>query len=348
VDADRRKVEAGRRDGVRVDDRPPLAADFVPFEEWSPPPGVPVLLCTKCYDNAAVLARRPDPAWLVPIQNGFDPDQDRYGHGLEGIASFVSECPKDRPHTRITRAGELHVGGRFHLSPGPSPKRGGEQAGGPFPPRSDDSRPLAPPSFLGKGVGGLGSGLFRTLEVPSIEPIKYAKLMYNAAISPVAAAAGIDNGQLLSAPTARRLFFALIQENYQILTAAGVPLGKVGPFRPRTVSWILRRKWLAGLMAKAFEPSLRGTYCSMAGDIERGRTEMDNYNGHLIRLAERTETPCPLNRGVFDLVTRMAAEGVKPHLGALEEVEAVQAHPWPRVGFGQLHSQAGCRSHQKG
>ena len=56
-------------------------------------------------------------------------------------------------------------------------------------------------------------------------------------------------------------------------------------------------------MAKFFEPSLRGTYCSMAGEIQKGRTEIDNYNGHLIRLAEQTGTPCPLNRAVYDLVT---------------------------------------------
>jgi 2-dehydropantoate 2-reductase len=59
------------------------------------------------------------------------------------------------------------------------------------------------------------------------------------------------------------------------------------------------------VMAKFFEPSLRGTYCSMAGEIQKGRTEIDNYNGHLIRLAEQTGTPCPLNRAMFDLVVAM-------------------------------------------
>ena len=35
---------------------------------------------------------------------------DAFGHAFEGIASFVSECAPDRPHTRITRQGELHLG----------------------------------------------------------------------------------------------------------------------------------------------------------------------------------------------------------------------------------------------
>jgi 2-dehydropantoate 2-reductase len=139
----------------------------------------------------------------------------------------------------------------------------------------------------------------------------------------LAAAAGIDNGQLLSVPAARKLFFALLQENHRILATAGVELGKVGPFHPRTVAWILRRRWLAGMMAKFFEPSLRGTYCSMAGEIQKGRTELDNYNGHLIRLADRTGTPCPLNRRVFEMVAMMTADRSTPRREVLDELGAL-------------------------
>ena len=158
------------------------------------------------------------------------------------------------------------------------------------------------------------------IDVPAIEPFKYAKLMYNAAISPLAAAAGIDNGKLLSVPAARRLFFALLQENYRILTAAGVELGKVGPFAPRTVAWILRRRWLAGLMARAFEPSLRGTYCSMAGEVQKGRTELDNYTGHLLQLADEAGQPAPLNRAVYELVARMTAERAMPRVEVIDKL----------------------------
>ena len=297
VEANGAKVDAGNRDGVRVDDRPPLAARFVPFADWQPSPAADVILCVKCYDNPAVLAKLPADARLVPIQNGFDPLLDAFGHDWEGIASFVSECEPDRPHTRITRPGRLHIGGR-------SPDRPLGRPGANWPAFPDAGR----------------AERVRVVRVPVIGPYKHAKLMYNAAISPLAAAAGIDNGQLLSVPAARRLFFGLLQENYAILSAAGVELGKVGPFHPRTVAWILRRKWLAGMMAKAFEPSLRGTYCSMAGEIQKGRTEIDHYNGHLLRLAEKTGTPAPLNRAVYDLVTRMTAERATPRLDVLGEL----------------------------
>jgi 2-dehydropantoate 2-reductase len=76
-------------------------------------------------------------------------------------------------------------------------------------------------------------------------------------------------------------------------------------------------------MAKFFEPSLRGTYCSMAGEIQKGRTEIGNYNGHLIRLAEQCRVACPLNRAVYELVTRMTAERATPRREVLEELDAI-------------------------
>ena len=156
--------------------------------------------------------------------------------------------------------------------------------------------------------------------VENILPYKYTKLMYNAAISPLTSVAGIDNGQLLRHPWARSLFFALLRENHAILERADIALGKVGPFHPGTVAAILRRSWFAHALAWAFYPSLRGTYCSMSGDLPAGRTEIDYYNGHLLELAG--DAPCPLNRRVYALVKRMERQRLAPHLGILKELNA--------------------------
>jgi 2-dehydropantoate 2-reductase len=142
--------------------------------------------------------------------------------------------------------------------------------------------------------------------------------MYNAAIGPLAAAAGLDNGQLLSLPRARQLFFALLRENYEILLGAGISLGKIGPFHPRTVNRILRHKMVARALAWAFYPSLRGTYCSMHADLPAGRTEIEYYNGYLIRLAQNT--PCRVNQLVYELIKRMESERLVPSLERLDEL----------------------------
>jgi 2-dehydropantoate 2-reductase len=319
VEADAGKIAWGRQHGVQVDHRPALPAVFLHFDEWQPLAGALVVLCTKCYDNATVLSRLPAQCHLIPIQNGFDPLLDAQGHALEGIASFVSECLPQRTHTRITRRGRLHLGLR-RTRPGQSTEAMARRVG-----TTDqmarrvgatDQRLCA---WLGETLGA--AGLFAVEAVPNVLPYKYTKLMYNAAISPLAAAAGLDNGQLLGVPGARRLFFALLKENYAILCRAGIALARIGPFHPDTVQRILRCGLLATGMAWAFYPTLRGSYCSMAGDLPRGRTEIEYFNGHLLELAGTG--PCPLNRAVYDLVKRLEQNPTLPNPRVLDELSLV-------------------------
>lgn len=286
VEAHPGKLEEGRQKGVTVVGHGTQPIPFVAFDDWVPPDEGFILLCTKTYDNPDVLARLPENAFLVPVQNGFDPELDRRNHAGEGIASFVSECERDRPVTRITRPGSLHMGGRRAIT--------NEER--------IELESLA--TALGK------ANLFPVEFVDNVLPYKATKLMYNSAISPLAAAAGVDNGELLTDPLAKKLFFGILRENYAILQHAHVPLARIGPFHPDTVSVILSVPGLPAFMALFFRPSLRGTYCSMAPDIPIGRTEIEAYNGHLIRLAG--DFPCPLNRAAFDLVEKMTREGLQP------------------------------------
>ena len=300
VDADTAKIDWGRRRGAIVDRLPPQPAAFVAFADWQPTPDSTVLLCTKCYDNAAVLERIPASVHLIPIQNGFDPLLHARGHAVEGIASFVSECRLHQTHTCITRAGRLHFGYR-----GPA----------------IGARPEIPACIQAlSSQRRLAGGRIRVERVEDILPYKYTKLMYNAAISPLASAAGLDNGELLRRPRLRALFFDLLRENHAILCRAGILLGKVGPLHPSTVAAILRRPWIANALAWAFYPGLRGTYCSMSGDLPAGRTEIDYYNGHLLELAG--DGPCPLNRLVYALIQRMERQRLTPHPASLEPLAA--------------------------
>jgi 2-dehydropantoate 2-reductase len=288
------KVAWGREHGVAVDRRPPVSVPIVAFADWRPPNGCIVLLCAKCYDNADILARLPEAVHLVPIQNGFDSALEARPPRVEGIASFVSECRPGRTHTRITRQGRLHLG-----------------INGPA-----SARLLELASTL---AGYLRHAPFRVLLVEDVRPFKYSKLMYNAALCPLAAAGGLDNAQVLLRPRVRELFFELLRENHSILTRAGVTLGKVGPLPTDMVARILARPWLARPLAWIFARTLRGSYCSMADDLPAGRTEVENYNGRLIQLAGH-HTPCPLNRLVVALIGRMVARHLPPHPDRLNEL----------------------------
>lgn len=315
IDADPDKVFWGRENGVCVDVRPALPAQFLHFADWTPNSDSVVLLCTKCYDNAVVLDRLVQAKGglmppVIPIQNGFDRNLEARCEGLEGIASFVSECCPKRTHTRITRKGRLHLGYHSHKQNGTDQQPGSNN--------KQDRLPLLASCFLPLASRLNRCAPFRLTLVPDILPYKYTKLMYNAAISPLAAAAGLDNGQLLSVPRARRLFFALLKENYAILHQAGVPLGKIGLFHPDTVSRILAKPRIAHALAWAFYPSLRGTYCSMAGDLHAGRTEIDYYNLRLIELAG--SQPCPMNLGVYRLIKQMERERLPAGLDRLDKL----------------------------
>jgi 2-dehydropantoate 2-reductase len=290
------KLEWGRRNGVIVDEKPPRPATFVHFTEWHPSSSDLILLCTKCYDNRAVIERVPSSAELIPIQNGFDSDLvDRVQ--VEAIASFVTECIPGRTQTRITRPGDLHIG--FQTSA--------------------EGRTL--PARVEAVIKTLERhGDFTVRRVAEVLPYKYTKLMYNAAISPLAAIAGLDNGQLLTIAQARKLFFGLLRENYRILKSAGAALERIGPFHPDMVDRLLRLPLVARLLAIPFAKTLRGTYCSMAGDLPDGPTELDYYNGYLIALAG--DRDIPLNRAVYELAQRVEREGLDPGRSWLEELFA--------------------------
>ncbi|NIM94950.1 MAG: ketopantoate reductase family protein [Anaerolineales bacterium] len=296
IEVDATKLEWGSKNGVAVDDKPAHPAKFVPFDRWSPSHEELVLLCTKCYDNSVVLERVQNSVELIPVQNGYDAALvDRVE--VEGIASFVTECIPGKTHTRITRPGDLHIG--FSVMA--------------------DGRSL--PARIEMLVEALEQhGSFTVLRVPEILPYKNTKLLYNAAISPIAAIAGLDNGQLLTIANARRLFFGLLRENYRILKGTRAPLERIGPFHPDTVNRLLHLPVVARLLAIPFSRSLRGTYCSMAGDLPNGPTELDNYNGYLLELAGDIDVP--LNREVYSLAKRVEEEGHAPGLRWLDELLA--------------------------
>jgi 2-dehydropantoate 2-reductase len=295
VEVNERKLEAGRRDGVEVNGIREKNLGFTSFAQWTPSDDAILLLCTKTYDNPAVLARISRRHLLVPIQNGFDSVLDESNHPFEGIASFVSKCEPDRPSARITRKGTLYLGGRRPLA-------------------VVERQVLENLAAAVRAAGWKGVRI-----VDSIGAYKSTKLMYNAAISPLAAVAGIDNEELLADPAAQRLFFALLRENYAILRSSGARLARIGPFHPAVVDRILSVPTLARILAFLFRPGLRGTYCSMASDMGTGRTEIAAFNGHLKNLARGMA--CPVNDAVLELMKTMNDEKRSPSRETLSELQ---------------------------
>jgi 2-dehydropantoate 2-reductase len=291
------KISWAKKHGVQVSGIPAQIIPIQNFESWKPHHKEINLICLKSYNNKFIRYKNINWKNLITVQNGFEPsllENDRIG---EGIASYIAECDPKKTLVRITRPGDLHLG-TFR----------GKEAHLPFLKR-----------------------LSKLIRIPKVNirltdditRFKYTKFLYNCAISPLASGCGIDNGQLLAHPKIRPLFLDLLRENLGILEQAKIQLGRVGPFAPQTVVAILKNPWITRFLASWFQKSLSKTYCSMACDWSTGETELEDYLGHLIRLAGNT--PCPLNTALYHWCKDRLSRRMPPSMELVSVLEEARS-----------------------
>jgi 2-dehydropantoate 2-reductase len=127
---------------------------------------------------------------------------------------------------------------------------------------------------------------------PDMAPQVWGKLLVNAAINPVAALAGVTNGQVAERPTLRALVRAVAEEGEATARARGVPL----PYAGAADATLQTARQTAG------------NRCSMLQDLEAGRpTEIEYLNGAIAREAEQCGVAAPVNRAVAALVRQVSA-----------------------------------------
>lgn len=230
-----------------------------------------VILATKAH--AARAAAEVAGAWIGPapvltIQNGL------------GVAAEVAAA---LPHTRVITGviyqaanwvaeGEVnHVANiRMHLG---------------YEGRRPDATVEAVAELMGQGG-------FPTSVEADMTPRVWGKLLVNAAINPVAALAGVTNGEVATRPTLQALAAAIADEGQAVAQAEGVTL----PY--------------AGAADAAFDTArlTADNRCSMLQDLDAGRTtEIEYLNGAVVRVAESHGTATPANRAVTALIRQVSA-----------------------------------------
>ena len=123
-------------------------------------------------------------------------------------------------------------------------------------------------------------------------PHVWGKLIVNAAVNPVAALAGVPNGEVASRPTLRALAAAIAAEGEAAARAAGIAL----PYAD------------AAEAALATARRTAGNRCSMLQDLEAGRpTEIEYLSGAIVRAAETHGISAPANRAAAALVREVSA-----------------------------------------
>ncbi len=137
----------------------------------------------------------------------------------------------------------------------------------------------------------VASGLHARIVEP-VEPHVWAKLIANAAINALTAAAGLPNGAVSTEPELRRRAAAIAREAAAVAAAEGVDL----PFDDAVAH------------VYAVAAATAENRSSMLQDLERGRpTELEAINGAISRLGRLRGIPTPENDRVADEVRARAS-----------------------------------------
>ena len=129
---------------------------------------------------------------------------------------------------------------------------------------------------------------FETRTSADVDGLLWSKLVINAAINPLTALLRIPNGELLARPAARALMAEAANEAAMVGNALGFKLTFDDPVQAAEV--VARRT--------------AANHSSMFQDVQRNApTEIDAICGAVVEAGERTDTPTPVNRTLWRLVS---------------------------------------------
>ncbi len=164
------------------------------------------------------------------------------------------------------------------------------------------------------GVPGLVDLLnvegFPVAAAGDIDAVLWGKLVLNLA-NALNALSGLPLAEQLSDRRWRLVLARQIEEAVTVMHAAGIRPARIGALSPALLPYVLRLPdFLFRIAARrmlSVDPRARP---STAVDLERGRpTETDEFQGAVIRLAEKTGTDAPLSRLVVERVRAAEAAG---------------------------------------
>jgi 2-dehydropantoate 2-reductase len=265
----REHAEALERDGLRIsgksDIRARVTASADPDELEPFDVGIVATKAAGLRSAAEALAGRFEGATVVTVLNGLGAEETIRGHGSWPIVSgvtFMSGTKHSDTHVEYILDTETWLGPYEDT---------------PFPQVQEIADTL------------VAAGL-RAEALPDLRPAQWSKLVFNAAVNPVAAVTGLPHDPHFAAeeePTdLGHVVHGLVDEGKAVARAAGIELHD--------------DPWEMNVLA-----TQRGSahYPSMLEDLDaRRETEIELITGSLIREAERHGVDVPLNRALYALV----------------------------------------------
>lgn len=293
--ARRRLIESVRKQGLSVVDLDGVERRLLPsVVDASDDPAVAfagagiVLVTVKSRDTAEmaelIAAHSPPGTVVVSLQNGTGNApllKSRLTPGHRVVAGMVpfnvvqGEAADGAPLFRRTTSGEIVVG--------------------------DDVPGLA---------GLLGVSGLPVQSAPDMESVLWGKLVLNLN-NGLNALSGLPLAEQLADRRWRLLLARQIDEALAAMRAAGISPAKIVALPPKLFPYVLRLPdFLFRVLARrmvSVDPKARP---STAEDLERGRpTEVDEFQGAIVRLAERHGTGAPLSRLVLERIRAAEVAG---------------------------------------
>jgi 2-dehydropantoate 2-reductase len=164
-----------------------------------------------------------------------------------------------------------------------------------------------------------GVGLPTTVS-EAIVGVKWFKLFSNL-MATLLAAADLNLYEAMAMPEPRLFMADLLDESLRVVEAAGIPLTPIPGHPPIADQSARLRAGRVPTRDPGEDEELRRRP-SIWQDLylKRGRTEVEYLNGEIVRLAERTGRPAPLNRALVRAVARMARERLAPGAYTIAEL----------------------------
>jgi 2-dehydropantoate 2-reductase len=169
------------------------------------------------------------------------------------------------------------------------------------------------------GVRGLLSEALQVTIAADIIAELYSKLIINSCITTLGALSGRTLGWMLGRRVYRRAFTGIIREAMAAAAAAGI---RVPPYAGRLdYEAFLRGEGVAGdmrryVVLRVMGAKYRRLKSSSLQSLERGRpTEVDYFNGYIVRTARKHGIAAPLNERLTGMVHEIEAgkRAIGPH-----------------------------------
>ena len=176
-----------------------------------------------------------------------------------------------------------------------------------------------------KALAEVYCALLPTVAVPNIEATLYSKLIVNSCINSIAPLTGETVGKMLESKKAKRIFLEIAREGTKVAKAAGMKVPPYAKVLNYNLLLLSEADWFKNVctgvvtvVGKRFGDVRPSTLQS----LDRGeKTEIDIFNGYIVRRGEEVGVPTPVNKQIYDFIKKIEAGEEKSCMENLERIE---------------------------